>query len=278
MIRVLVMIAVMGFVLSVATLTAAFAIGGPEVIARGGWNLADGHWGHSWNWDDDGDWSADDRGAQATRDFAWNGGDSLDIDVPANVHYTQAPGPGSVKVSGSAWAVNHLVVNDGHITFDRGRHHRHGRTLEITIQAPGVTDFDLSGRSRLEIANYRQPRLKVDISGSGHVEATGQADVVDIDISGSGEADLSALKSKGAEVDISGSGDATISPSEWARLEISGRGDVSLTTNPPRVETDVSGSGEVHRISPLDDESASPSPSPSPSPTPSPPPTPRKKT
>src|SRR5204862_90423 len=80
-----------------------------------------------------------------------------------------------------------------------------------------------------------------------------------------------------AGVDCSGSRAATISPSEGARLEISGRGDVTLPTTPPRLDTDVTGAGEVHQMSPST-ESASPSPSPSPSPTPSPspPPTPKK--
>lgn len=266
MIRVLVMIAVMGFVLAAATLTAAFAIGGPDFLAQGGWNLAASHhWNGPWSWDDDDDWDHGDNGPSATRDFAWSGGDSLDIDVPANVHYTQGPA-GKVTVSGSSWAIQHIVVEGGHIRFEHGRH-RHVRPLDITVEAPGVTDFDLSGRTRLEIANYSQQRLKLDISGSGYVEASGTAEVVDLEISGSGDADLAALKSKGAEVDISGSGDATISPTDWARLEISGRGDVTLTTQPPRLETDVTGQGEVHQR----ESSVSPSPSPSATPSPSPP-------
>ena len=36
----------------------------------------------------------DDGGPQATRDLAWTGGDTLEVDVPADVDYTQAAGPG----------------------------------------------------------------------------------------------------------------------------------------------------------------------------------------
>ena len=273
MIRVLVMIAVMGFVLAAATLTAAFALGGPELIARGGWNLASGWHGHGWDhWDDD-DWDRGeaDTGATATRSFTWKGGDRLEIDVPANVHYTQGPAA-SVTVTGSNWAVQHLEVEGGHIRFEAGRTRRHIRPLEITIQAPGVTDFDLSGRTRLEIAGYKQEHLRLEISGSGRVEAIGTAERVDVEISGSGDADLAGLNTKGAEVDISGSGEATIAPTEWARLEISGNGDVTLTTNPARLETEVTGSGEVHHSGSSTESpktgSSSPSPSPTPSPTP----------
>ena len=54
MIRVLIMITVAGFVLSVATLSAAVAIGGPEAIARGGWHMAGGDWNWDWDEHDDG--------------------------------------------------------------------------------------------------------------------------------------------------------------------------------------------------------------------------------
>ena len=88
MIRVLVMIAVAGFLVSVVTLSTAVAIGGPELITDGVWN----RWADfGWNWDD-ADWSDHGRhrrprrrGPQTTRDLAWTGGDTLDVDVPADV-------------------------------------------------------------------------------------------------------------------------------------------------------------------------------------------------
>ena len=49
MIRVLVMIAVAGFFVSIVTLSTAVAIGGPEAIADNAWSWGRGHWG----WTDD---------------------------------------------------------------------------------------------------------------------------------------------------------------------------------------------------------------------------------
>jgi hypothetical protein len=55
MIRVLVMIAVAGFILSVATLSAAIAIGGPEALSHAAWTWgANRHWDRHWShegWD-----------------------------------------------------------------------------------------------------------------------------------------------------------------------------------------------------------------------------------
>jgi hypothetical protein len=249
MIRSLILIAAAGFVLSVATITAAVAIGGPEVAARSSWNIAGGHWGPHWNWDahDDGDEAYDDWGGpQGSRTLAWSGDTELRLAIPAEVRFTQAPGAGSVTVSGPEQVVRHVVVEDGRIRFDHGWRHG-GRRLSITMTAPNVSDFAISGSGRLTIVNYRQPRLKVTVSGSGEAEARGETEAADVTISGSGDVDLAELKTRSAEVTVSGTGNATVAPSEEARLSISGSGDINLESHPARLETSISGSGRLHQ-------------------------------
>jgi hypothetical protein len=96
MIRPLVMIAIAGFVLCLASFAAAVAIGGPDAVARGGWMFASGdHDG--WDWDHhDSDWDRDwstNAGPQITRTLAWSGAERLDLDLTADVRYVQAAGP-----------------------------------------------------------------------------------------------------------------------------------------------------------------------------------------
>ncbi|TAJ73154.1 MAG: DUF2807 domain-containing protein [Phenylobacterium sp.] len=272
MIRVLFMIAIAGFVLSVGTLAAAFAIGGPEAVARGGWVVAGKDWSGDWDWDwDDHDhhgrgarWSSD-SGPQATRTLAWSGADKLDLDLAADVRYVQAAGPATVTVTGPRRAVDEVIVRGDSIRYDHRRAHWRPK-LSIVVQAPNVTSFDLSGNNTLTIENYRQARLKLDLSGDAEATATGETDLIELDISGSGDVDLGSLKAKGANVDVSGAADAVIAPTDWARLDISGSGDVRLLTNPAKLETDVSGSGKVRQDGPSTGPSPSPSASPSPSP------------
>lgn len=275
MIRVLLMIAVAGFVLSVGTLSAAVAIGGPEALAHGGWNLAGRHW-DSDRWHDDYDGDDGDgpvaSGPTTTRTLDWSGDDRLDIDLPADVRYVQTAGAGSVEVTGPERLVNRVIVRDDSIRYRSGRHRHYRRhpKLTIVVRAPDVSSFDISGRSTLAIEGFRQARLNLDVSGDAEVTGVGEADEVRLDVSGSGDVDLGQLRSKGASVDISGAADARLAPTEWARLEISGAGDVSLVTRPPRLETDISGAGRVRQ-----GEDATPSPSPSPPPTPPPSPSPK---
>lgn len=252
MIRVLLMIAVAGFFLSLVTLSTAVAIGGPDAVARGAW--ASGDW---WDWDWDVDHHLDppahDSGPEITREIAWTGGDKLELDVAAEVTYTQAEGPGKLVITGPQRAVEQVEVGgDGRVAYESGGR-RHGR-LQIVITAPAVTRFELNGNDRLIVNGYRQDRMDVRLSGSSEMVAQGEAGVVDVEINGSGEADLSGLKARETSVDISGSGEATIAPTEAADLDISGSGEVTLLTNPPRLTSDISGSGSVKREGSAEDD------------------------
>ena len=251
MIRVLVIIAVAGFLASVICLTVAVGIVGPDAIARGAWSWRPGY---GWNFGRNGDgWSVgyrhtddeEDGGPQTTRSIAWSGGDSIDVDLPANVKYTQADGPAKLAVTGPREAVADVKVDGGHIRFDHDRDHE--ADLTIVMSAPSVTRFAMGGGGKLAIANYRQDNLTLELSGDSDVSAQGQAKAVDLSISGSADADLGRVKAQAAKVDIEGSGDAIVAPTDAAKIDISGSGDVVLLTDPPKLESNITGSGNVRR-------------------------------
>jgi hypothetical protein len=248
MMRVLVIIAVTGFLVSVVCLCLAVGIAGPDAIARGAWswgpggrwNFGHGIWsahGHHWRRDDD--------GPQATREIAWTGGDSLDVDLAADVSYTQGDGPAKLIVTGPRDAVADVEVEGGHLRYRDDSDH--WANLTVVMTAPSVTRFGVSGSGKLAIANYRQDKLALDLSGNAEVTGKGETKDVDLGISGSANADLGELKTQSATVDISGSGEATLAPSDEAKLNISGSGDVTLLTHPPKLETDISGSGHIRQ-------------------------------
>lgn len=246
MIRVLVMIAVTGFLVSVVTLSSAIAIGGPELItdaARNGWG--------NWAWDTD-DWGHHgsrhwdrDSGPEGSRELAWSGSDTLDIDVPAQITYTQAPGPGKLTISGSQRMLDNLVLEGGHLTLRHGRH-RSG-DLTIVMTAPAVSRFNLNGSGELTIKDYKQDKLSLDVTGDTHVNVRGETKGLTLSISGSGETDLAELKVSDADVDIDGSGQATLAATGAVNVNISGSGEVSLLTHPSKLESNVSGSGSIHQ-------------------------------
>ena len=243
MIRVLVMIAVTGFLVSVVTLSTAVAIGGPEVLTDTAWN----GWRHgNFHWDDD--WSDEGSsrgGAQGSRELAWSGGDTLNVDLPAEITYTQAPGAGKLTITGPQRALDNLEIDGGSLRYRHG--HRHWGDLTIVMTAPDVTHFNLGGSGKLAIDGYKQDKLSLDISGDADVSVKGEAHSVALSISGSGDSDLSDLKVGDADVDIDGSGQATLAPTGAAVINIAGSGDVNLLTRPSKLESNVSGSGSIHQ-------------------------------
>ncbi len=244
MIRVLVLIAITGFFVGVVALSSAAAIGGPDLAARN-WHWIN-HW-HDIDWDDierthgDGDGES---GGSVTREIAWTGGSELDIDVPAEVRFTQAAGPGQVVITGPKRAVERVVLENGRLTTDGTAYS--GRRLKITVTAPDVRKFDISGDSELTVEGYRQDSLAIDASGSTEVTVRGVTRKLAIDVSGSSEVNLSELEAEEAAVDSSGSAETRLAPKSAANLDISGASEVTLLTRPAQLATDISGAGELH--------------------------------
>jgi hypothetical protein len=256
MTRTLLIIAGAAFVLALATLSGAAAIGGRELANHGwAWTIRDG---------DDSVRFERENGARqpdVTKALAWTGGSSLILDLSADVTYVQGAQAG-VVVTGPKDVVDRVRLEGSRLSMlNGGRHERvvfgwddNGPTgvadserLRIVVTAPSVTDFDLRGSQNLEIRDYDQDRLDIAISGSGEATATGKTGLLTLDINGSGEASLAALQTRDATVDISGSGEARIAPTGKADLSISGSGDISLATRPATVNQSISGSGDVHQ-------------------------------
>ncbi len=143
------------------------------------------------------------------------GSGKTDLDqVTARAAKIEIAGSGSVKVNG---------------TID---------TLKMGIAGSGDADFDqLTAR-----------QAEVGIAGSGTIRAKGRIDDLNIEIAGSGRADFGEVTTRSARVEIGGHGNVDIAPSEAANIEISGSGDVNLHSNPKQLETDISGSGRIHRL------------------------------
>jgi hypothetical protein len=253
MIRTLLIIAGAALVLAIASLTGAAGLAARDIDRNGGsWVIHDGNDVIRI------DSVSGDRSPAVSRSLAWSGGDRLSVDLPADVTYVQGHEAG-VVISGAQSIVDRVRVENGRVSLVDGPNELTIRwsggglsgwsesdNLKIVVTAPSVTRFDLAGSQSLTIRDYDQPTLSIDISGSGDVTATGKTAALDLDIAGSGEADLSALATIDATVGISGSGEARVAPTGTARLSIAGSGDITLTTRPAKLESSVSGSGDIH--------------------------------
>jgi hypothetical protein len=245
MVRTLLLIAAAGFLVSVVTLSVAVALAGPQAFRHGyAFTLGD----HGWRWSDHSQRRSDvdhDAGPEATRDFPWSGGSSLNVSVPAEIEYVQADGPAKVTATGPQGALDDLRVENGRIRYAGDGWH--DGKLRLVVTAPAVNDFALDGAETLKISGYHQDKLSVTVSGYGDVHVAGETHDETMTISGAGHADLGGLKARTAHIEIDGSGDTRLAPTDAAEIDISGSGDATLLTSPPKLVSHISGSGQVHQ-------------------------------
>ncbi|HEY3890156.1 MAG TPA: DUF2807 domain-containing protein [Caulobacteraceae bacterium] len=242
MTRVLALIAGVGLVVAIACFAGVASLGGPELFSD--------NWNHSWRVHDGtisvghNDFpSPNGGGPSETREIAWSGEDGLDLEIPADVQFTQAPGPGKLVITGPKGTVDALQVSGSRLDFSDEP--SNAQRVSVVMTAPNVHRFALDGEGSITIAGFHQDELDLDLSGDGKLAAAGRAHHVRLDISGDGQADLAQLASDSAQVNIEGSGRTTIAPAHSADLTISGDGEVDLTTHPADLHSDVSGSGRI---------------------------------
>ena len=242
MIRTLSIIAGAGFLVCLACFTAVFALGGGEVV-RDGFVIP-----AVLQRLEEGDTYERHDTPRVEKTLAWAGAQTLTLEVPADVIYTQGPTP-TITLSGTPRLVDRVRVEGGRVFFadDQEAHVSWGnrRRLTVTITAPNVTRFEVNGSADVEIRGYDQPTLAIDISGSGEVDAIGKTTSLDLSIAGSGEADLRSMAVTDASIAVAGSGDATVSATGAVKVAIAGSGDVTLARQPASLTSEIAGSGDL---------------------------------
>ena len=121
-------------------------------------------------------------------------------------------------------------------------------TMRAQSVAINNLKLEIAGSGRAEVGQLAARTTRLNIAGSGTVIAKGVSDDLNIEIGGSGHADFGNVVSRTARVEIGGHGDVDIAPTEQAKIEIGGSGDVTLHSDPKQLDTEIGGSGRIHRL------------------------------
>ena len=228
-----------GLGIGVAALSLAYALGGDELRRFVG---RDSFFGTSCRGDDT---KAGDKvgTGQIERRWTWDGGDTVDIALPARVHYRAGDGA-EVIVRGPADAVANVRIKGSRISSDCVRMFGPG-DLDITLPGRVFKGVSISGSGTVDMDNLSQPALAVRISGSSSLRAQGTSDQVTVSIAGSGRARLADLVTRQLTVDVSGSGNLEAAPQDAADIRVSGSGRVRLLSHPASLRSRTSGSGRI---------------------------------
>lgn len=139
------------------------------------------------------------------------------------------------------------TVTDGVLVIDLepGNYHFKNR-LEVDLTTPALTYCGIEGAGDASIAGLTAGELRLGISGSGSIRATGKVEALHTAVSGSGSIAARELEARRASVSIAGSGDVNVWASESLDVSISGSGDVVFRGN-PAVNKSIAGSGSIVR-------------------------------
>jgi Putative auto-transporter adhesin, head GIN domain len=110
------------------------------------------------------------------------------------------------------------------------------------------TSANIHGSSNLKLADIKQDVLRITMHGSGVVTASGAANEVSLEAAGSVRADLGKLIAERASVKIHGSADVDLAPRQDADISVSGSSVVKLHGTVARINSHVSGSGEIKQV------------------------------
>jgi putative autotransporter adhesin-like protein len=101
------------------------------------------------------------------------------------------------------------------------------------------------GAGNISVEGVERDIFRVEVSGAGDVEATGEVDRVEAEISGAGDVQLDGLTAQEARAEISGAGDIHVQATVSLDASVSGAGSIVNTGDPEDVQTDVSGAGAI---------------------------------
>lgn len=119
---------------------------------------------------------------------------------------------------------------------------------QLKIVVPTLDILQMSGSDAVCVTNVKGKRFQLMHEGTEAVKLAGQVEDLICTVSGIGEVDASKLKCRLAEVAISGVGGVSCRPEAKLKVNLSGIGGVRCLTQPPTVEKQATGLGEVEFV------------------------------
>ena len=117
--------------------------------------------------------------------------------------------------------------------------------LVVNINTPNYDEVSLSGSGNINILDFKNNNLSLNISGSGNITGNGEVETLVVKINGSGNLMSKEIKSKSATITINGSGDAEVFASDSISAKINGSGNIEYFGNPENVDSIINGSGDI---------------------------------
>ena len=117
--------------------------------------------------------------------------------------------------------------------------------IRVRISAPNIERLEVSGASKLSLANVKNDALRVDASGASKIKVDGETRNLEVELSGASRLDAENLKAENVSVDGSGASSASVNVSGDLKADLSGASKVTYSGNPRNLEKSTSGASSV---------------------------------
>lgn len=118
-------------------------------------------------------------------------------------------------------------------------------TIRIRIAAPDIDKLEISGASKVSLANVKNDALKIEASGASKIKVDGETRNLDVELSGASRLDAEGLKAENVSVDGSGASSANVFVTGDLKVDLSGASKVNYTGTPKNLEKSTSGASSV---------------------------------
>jgi hypothetical protein len=190
----------------------------------------------------------------------------VDLRIAGNAEVTMGPNF-EVTVQAEESLLPHVktTIEDGTLIIDSKECFHTGKQIVVRVTLPELRNLELSGSGDIKGMNaLNGDKMYIALTGSGSIDAeiaatvvrtvlAGSGDVMlrgkakdhEIKIAGSGDVHAGEFATDNTTARISGSGNCELRAAQLLRASISGSGNVYYRGHPNKVESQVSGSGEV---------------------------------
>jgi hypothetical protein len=139
-------------------------------------------------------------------------------------------------------------VRGGSLVIGNSGSYKTESPMSVEITVPSLETLTLSGSGTVTADAVRSQQLRVTLSGSGVVRASGAVTRLDVSLDGSGDVQLEDLVARDAKAVLNTSGRILVSATNSLEASVRGSGVIVYGGNPAHVTTSVTGSGVItHR-------------------------------
>lgn len=117
--------------------------------------------------------------------------------------------------------------------------------LRVRLSVPKLDGITTSGASDIIISNVKSDAFKIDTSGAGSLQISGETKTLEAKLSGAGDINAKDLRAEKVNITSSGAANAEVYASEELQASVSGAGNINYYGDPKVVSKDISGVGSL---------------------------------